>query len=246
LAAEVDSTVKMDGANIGDLLPAIVLRSGAQSGEYSPPDVTIYFSDEVDFSSEVTGVGGVATPTRGDSFLLGAVEGSELPSAPSPCLSGLLVVANSWKGILGLDLKWARRMTVGWPNGWESRWETLSTSVELGVLACPLPMGKQPEFSLARGFCALHSPFPIPVSAVDTWQSARISAGLPIAGVAGGWTSIERAAMGDSLSGEPSLVKEIGLPLSATSDEGVWSPSGLEISPQDPNPALVLLPVRSS
>lgn len=246
MAAEVDSIVKMDGASVGDLLPAVVLRSEAQSGKSSPPEVTVYFSDEADFSSEVTGVGGVATPTRGDSLLLGAVEGSELSPAPSPCLSGVLVVEYSRKGILGLDRKWARRITVGCPNVCENRWETLSTSVEFGRLAGSLPMRKQPESSLARCLCVSHSPVPISVAAVDIWQSAGVTAGLLRAGVAGGWTSIERATAGDSLSGEPSLVKEIGLPLSATSDDGVWSPSGVEIFPQDPNPALVLLPMTSS
>lgn len=236
----------MDGASIGDLLPEVMLRSEAYSGEFSPPDVTVYFSDEVNFSSEVTGVGGVATPTMGDSLLLGAVEGSELSSAPSPCLSGVLVVEYSWKGILGLGRKWARRMTVGCPNVWESRWETLPTSVGFGGLANSLPMGKQPESSLAGEICVSHSPVSIGVPAVDLRQLPGISAGWSRAGVAGGWTSIERAIKGNSLSGETSLVKEIGLPLSAISDDGVWSPSGLEIPSPEPNPVLVLLPMTSS
>ena len=117
----MDSTVRIDGAITGDVLPGVVFWSEQQSIEARFPEVELYFSDKVEVSSDVIGVCGAEVPTGGDSLLLGPVDGAELSSAPSPCFSGVFGLEGSMKGTLGLIRRLGRRMTVGCPKVCESR-----------------------------------------------------------------------------------------------------------------------------
>ena len=116
---------------VGDFIPKVAFTANTRSERVERSvDGTLNLSEEGDGSADVNGVGGVEYP-KGDPLLLGAVDGSELSSAPSPCcLMGVVNIGDSMKGILALERRRVRRITVGWPNVKESLWESRSTSFE--------------------------------------------------------------------------------------------------------------------
>jgi hypothetical protein len=74
----------------------------------------------------------------GDALLLGVEEGSELSLAPSTCLLKLSGAGETERRMLGLGRRFARRITVGWPNAREILCEKRFANFGVGWFSCSM------------------------------------------------------------------------------------------------------------